>query len=335
MSSIAGHDRLGRSTVLWLVGAIALALAATACSSSSSAGIIPLASSTSPSVTASPSVSASPSAPASLPASVSSTAAAPKSTAKAAAVPDAAQVGAAAQAAVQTLIAQQPAGAVSVAVLNATSGASFSAGATSGMWTASAYKLFVLETLLLERQSSGGLTSGEQALAVPMIEQSDNAAGYSLFEAAGGRSALTAAAKTFGMPDTVAGATDPTFTTTSGADYLALLRNLVVVNGPLDTASQAYILNLMRDVESDQRWGVGVVADAGTTFANKNGWLSIDDSNGTGEDDNGLWAVTSTGVVTVDGQQLLIAVFTEHQASMAAGVSLVESLTKAMTPAVV
>ena len=43
----------------------------------------------------------------------------------------------------------------------------------------------------------------------------------------------------------------------------------------------------MRNVEADQRWGVGVAADPGTDFANKNGWLNIDD-------DNGLWAVTAT-----------------------------------------
>ena len=44
----------------------------------------------------------------------------------------------------------------------------------------------------------------------------------------------------------------------------------------------------MRNVEADQRWGVGAAADKGSRFANKNGWLSIDDSNGPGETDDGL-----------------------------------------------
>ena len=237
-------------------------------------------------------------------------------------------------AAVAALIAGAPAGGVSVAALNLGTGATYSAGAASGMWTASAYKLFVLETLLLKRQASGGLTASQRQMATAMIEQSDNEDGYDLFEAAGGRAALVAAARAFGMTHTVPGDTDPTFTTTSGADYLILLRNLVQTGGPLTAASQAYVLSLMRNVESDQRWGVGIVADAGTTFANKNGWLSIDNDNGPGEDDGGLWAVTSVGVVSVAGQTLLLAVFTQHQKSMATGVNLVQSLTKAMAPIV-
>jgi beta-lactamase class A len=245
-----------------------------------------------------------------------------------------AQDAAAAAASATALVAGQAAGSVSVAAMNVATGATFSAGATSGMWTASAYKLLVLETLLLQRQASGGLSASQQRLAVPMIEQSDNADGYSLFEAAGGRSGLAAAVTSFGMTNTVIGRTDPTFTTTSGSDYLVLLRNLVAANSPLNAASRAYALSLMTNVEADQRWGVGAAADAGTTFANKNGWLSIDNSNGTGEDDNGLWAVTSVGVVTVLGQQLLLAVFTQHQSSMAAGVNLIQTLAKAAAPAV-
>ena len=68
----------------------------------------------------------------------------------------------------------------------------------------------------------------------------------------------------------------------------------------------------MRNVESDQRWGVGVTADAGTDFANKNGWLGVDD-------DNGLWLVNSTGVVTINGQQVLMVVLTQHDSDFQSG----------------
>ena len=84
----------------------------------------------------------------------------------------------------------------------------------------------------------------------------------------------------------------------------------------------------MRNVESDQRWGVGVVADAGTDFANKNGWLSVDD-------DNELWLVNSTGIVTIDGQQVLIVVLTQHDSDFDTGVDLVQSLATALAPLVV
>ncbi len=271
------------------------------------------------------------SSPAELPATSS---APPPAAASATPTPNPSQLTAQAIAQSQALVANQPAGSYSVAAVNTQTGASYSEGATSGMWTASAYKLLVLETLLLQRQGSGGLTSSQQRLAVPMIEQSNNEDGYDLFEAAGENSGLAAAVAKFGMTNTTIGRTDPTFTTTSASDYLALLRNLVAADSPLNAASRAYALGLMQHVEADQRWGVGVVADAGTTFANKNGWLSIDNSNGKGETDNGLWAVTSVGVVTVKGQQLLIAVFTQHQKSMAAGVSLVQALAQAVTPTV-
>jgi hypothetical protein len=234
----------------------------------------------------------------------------------------------------QAVVAQQPAGSVSVAALNTSTGAQTTGGATSGMWTASAYKLFVLETLLWRLQPSGkSLSSSQLALATRMIEASDNVAGYSLFQSAGGNAGLAAAAKAFGMTKTIPGRTDPTFTTTSASDYLQLLKNLVT-SGPLNAASQSLTLNLMRHVQAGQRWGVGVVADPGTVFANKNGWLAVDNSNGPGEVDNGRWIVSSVGVVTVGGQQLLLAVFSEHQPSMATGVTLVQTLARALTPAV-
>ena len=220
-------------------------------------------------------------------------------------------------------------GSYSVAALNMATGASYSAGATSGMWTASAYKLFVLEILL--QRAGGPLSGSEGDEAVPMIENSDNVAGYEEFENAGGRSGLQDGFGDLGLRSTVAGVADPAFTTTSAMDGITLLRDLVQ-GGPLTPASRAYALNLMENVEADQRWGVGVDADPGDDFANKNGWLSIDDDNGPGEDDNGLWAVTSLGVIRIHGQQVLMAVMTRHDPDVDSGVALVEALARAMKP---
>jgi beta-lactamase class A len=245
--------------------------------------------------------------------------------------PTAAQRRATATAQVTALDKGLASGSVSVAALNMATGASYSWGATSGMWTASVYKLFVLETLLVQ---NGGPLSGTTANeAIPMIENSDNTAGYELFLAAGGRPGLTAGAKSLGLKHTVPGHADPAFTITSAMDMITLLKNLVQP-GPLTKASRAYVLNLMEQVEADQRWGVGVVADKGDDFANKNGWLSIDNTNGPGEDDNGLWAVNSVGVVTVHKQQVLMAVMTRHRPDFASGVTLVQNLAKAIVPVV-
>jgi hypothetical protein len=198
------------------------------------------------------------------------------------------------------------------------------------MLTGSVVKVYILETLLLHEQASGGLTSGQQATATKMIENSDNAAAETLFYAAGGRSALVASAPLLGMKHTIPGPSDLWgLTQTCASDYIALLRNLVRPSGgPLTKASQAYVLGLMRNVESDQRWGVGVTADAGTDFANKNGWLSVDD-------DNGLWLVNSTGVLTIHGQQVLIVVLTQHNSGFQTGINFVQALAKATVPLVV
>jgi Beta-lactamase enzyme family len=246
----------------------------------------------------------------------------------------AAQVRTQAQAQIDSLSAGLPAGSVSIAALNTVTGAKYSGGSASDMWTASCYKLLVLETLLLQRQQSGGLGAAELAEATRMIENSDNVAGYALFEAVGGNVALNDALTEFGMTHTVPGASDPTFTRTSASDYLVLLENLVSGSSPLTPASRSLALGLMRSVEADQRWGVGVVSDPGSDFANKNGWLSVDNTNGPGEEDNDLWIVNSAGIITVAGQQVLMVVMTEHRPSYQDGINLVQSLATAVKPLV-
>jgi len=234
----------------------------------------------------------------------------------------------AATAQITALAAGQPAGAVSIAATNLSTGATFTWGTTSGMTTASVIKLDTLETLLLQHQQSAtALSSWEDSEAQLMIEQSDNDAEDDLWNDVGGDAAVTAANQVFGLTSTVAGTDDYWgLTTTSATDQVTLLRQLV---GPsaLNAASQAYALSLMRSVESDQAWGVSVVADAGTPVALKNGWLSID-----GDDD--LWAVNSVGIVSVHGQYVAIAIMTQHQPDESTGISLVEALAAATVTAV-
>lgn len=129
-----------------------------------------------------------------------------------------------------------------------------------------------------------------------MIKDSDNAAANSVFADLGGRSAVVPAEPEFGI----------SARTTS----------------PLDAKSRAYALGLMGNVEADQRWGVPAAADAGTTSAVKNGWLAVDD-------DDGLWAVNSDGVLTVDGDRVLISALTQPEDTERDGVDLVQSLAEA------
>jgi hypothetical protein len=196
---------------------------------------------------------------------------------------------------------------VSVAVLNVTTGATFTFGATGGMVLGSAAKLDTLETLLLQHEDAKTvLSNNEVSLATAMIEQSDNNAADALWASIGSDPAVRTANVRLGIPGLVVGLKGLWgLGTTTATDQVTLLRNLVRTDGPLDAASQAFALNLMTHVTAGQRWGVGSVADAGTTFANKNGWLANDG-------DNDRWLVNSDGIVTVRGQQLLMSVLTQH-----------------------
>ncbi len=139
--------------------------------------------------------------------------------------------------------------------------------------------------------------------------------------------AVTTANKTFGLTATVVGTDDYWgLTTTSAADQVTLLKQLVGTSA-LNAASQSYALGLMRAVESDQDWGVSAVADANTSTALKNGWLAV-------SDDDNLWTVNSVGLVTVHGQQLALAVMTQHQSDENTGINLVQKLAAATVTAV-
>jgi beta-lactamase class A len=232
-------------------------------------------------------------------------------------------------------IAQRlPAGAISVAVRNPVTGATFSYGEAGGMWTGSVYKLLVLEALLLRSQRTGSwLSDYEIADITAMIVKSKNTAGYQMYLDAGGSTALAATARRLGLQHTSIGRSDPALTTSDARDGLTLLQHLVT-DGPLDAHSRAFALGLMRGVQADQRWGVGVVADSGTTFANKNGWMRVGNTNGPGEQDNRRWLVNSLGVVRVDGQRLLISIFTKHNPDRDTGIDLVQRLVRVITPAV-
>jgi hypothetical protein len=224
--------------------------------------------------------------------------------------------------------AGESAGSISVSATNLATGASFSWGATSGMVTASVIKLDTLETMLLQHQQSGqDLSSEEASEATSMIENSDNDAADWLWNDVGSDPAVTAANKTFGLTATVVGTDDYWgLTTTSAADQVTLLKQLVGTSS-LVAGSQSYALSLMRSVESDQDWGVSAVADAGTSTALKNGWLAV-------SDDDNLWTVNSVGLVTVHGQQLALAVMTQHQSDESTGIDLVERLASATVTAV-
>lgn len=217
---------------------------------------------------------------------------------------------------------------MSIEAVNLHTGANYRYGATGGMRTGSIVKLYILETLLLHHQKAGtSLTGNERALATRMIENSDNDAASDLWNEIGGADGLRDAAGALGVKNTVP---DPNgmwgLTKTDAPDYIALLRNLTS-DRALTSSSRKYILALMSQVESDQRWGVSAAADDDTTVRLKNGWLAT-------AHDHGRWLVNSVGVITAHGDKVIVAVMTQHGSSFDGGIALVEKLAKLSVDAV-
>jgi beta-lactamase class A len=214
------------------------------------------------------------------------------------------------------------AGGVSVAAVRTDDGTLFRYGAHGGMATGSIAKLYILETLLLQHDDDDApLSDPERDAATRMIENSDNDAADQLYAEVGTVAGMNKVASRLGVKNTQPGENYLWgFTETCATDYLALLRNLIAPSA-LSRTSRLLALDLMANVESDQRWGVSAAADPGTTVRLKNGWLPSDP-------DDGRWLVNSVGVVTVHGHQVLLAVLTQHGDSFEDGIELVERIAK-------
>ena len=146
------------------------------------------------------------------------------------------------------------------------------------MLTGSVVKLDILETLLLQHQDRGTQLS-DRHRSHDDREQRQRCR-QDLYYAIGGRDGQVASGPRLGLTHTIPGP-KPDFkglTQTSATDCIVLLQNLLQP-APLHAYGRSLVLEFMRNVEDDQRWGVGVVADPGTTFANKNGWLSVEEDN--------------------------------------------------------
>jgi Beta-lactamase enzyme family len=184
--------------------------------------------------------------------------------------------------------------------------------------TASIMKVDILATLLAQGQSQNPpLTGAEQPLAVNMIEESDNTDAQALWDTEGGATAVGSFNTEAGLTQTAPDAAGYWgLSTTTAADQAQLLRAVAYPNAHLTPASQAYELNLMEHVDSDQTWGVSAGVGAGSTVALKNGWLPLD---------RGGWQVNSVGYVDGQGRDYVIAVLTDDDTE-ANGISFIEGL---------
>jgi hypothetical protein len=194
---------------------------------------------------------------------------------------------------------------------------------------ASVVKLDILETLLDRyRGIDPAVPAADRPVARQMIEDSDNDAATALWYAAGGPARIAAFNADAGLRGTTmsqcvtcSGFPWPGWglSTTTPADEIILLRQLISPKSLLTSAERRYALRLMEHVTPDQRWGVSAGVPAGVTVALKNGWLPLTNA------DND-WQVNSVGWVHGDGRDYLLAVLTTKSPNEAAGISVIGDL---------
>ncbi|MEV6347428.1 serine hydrolase [Actinoplanes sp. NPDC051851] len=207
----------------------------------------------------------------------------------------------------------------SVAVLDKTTGEKYAYRGTEQYDTASIVKAQILACMLLKSQDADrDPTSGEMALAKPMIRLSDNNATTSLFQHLGGKTAVTKCNKRLGLTKTDVNSSWG-LTRTTANDQVKLLSEFVDKNGPLDTDSRKTAETLMSTVDSTQDWGVPSIAKTGEETTVKNGW-------DTRSADGGLWAINTIGRVTDDDTDVSVAVLSHDNQTMDAGVTLVQKV---------
>ncbi|MEU1933860.1 serine hydrolase [Streptomyces coeruleorubidus] len=186
--------------------------------------------------------------------------------------------------------------------------------------SASVVKVTVLATLLWDaKKTNRYLTDRENTLAKAMITKSDNAATSTLWKQLGMtkiKGFLTAA----GMTQTKPGANGYWgLTQITVTDEQKLLKLVTAKNAVLSDNSRAYILKLMSQVVSSQRWGTPYGVPSGVTVAVKNGWLQRA-TNG--------WRVHSVGAFKGGGHDYMITVLTHGNSTMNYGIATIQAVAK-------
>ncbi|MFG2553011.1 serine hydrolase [Streptomyces sp. NPDC048581] len=186
--------------------------------------------------------------------------------------------------------------------------------------SASVVKVTVLAALLWDaKKTNRYLTDREVSLAKAMITKSDNAATSTLWKQLGLtkiKGFLTAA----GMTQTKPGANGYWgLTQITVTDEQKLLKLITAKNAVLSDNSRAYILKLMGQVVSSQRWGTPYGVPSGVSVAVKNGWLQRA-TNG--------WRVHSVGAFKGGGHDYMITVLSHGNSTMNYGITTIQGVAK-------
>ncbi|MEU0333208.1 serine hydrolase [Streptomyces sp. NPDC006193] len=194
--------------------------------------------------------------------------------------------------------------------------------ATTAYDSASTVKVTVLAALLWDaKKHDRYLTSTEQSLAKAMITQSDNTATSKLWKQLG-MTKIKGFLSAAGMTRTVPGANGYWGLTQENVeDEQKLLKLITAKNSVLSDNSRAYILKLMGQVVSSQRWGTPAGAPSSVAVHVKNGWLQRSTHG---------WRVHSLGTFNGAGRDYTVTVLTQDNSTMDYGVATIQSVARAI-----
>lgn len=192
----------------------------------------------------------------------------------------------------------------SAVVYDLTRGQYFGYNTNEQFIMASSAKVPIMLTFLTMTESQGREPDdNEMYLLTTMIENSNNDSAQALFDEMGGAPAMANFLNSVGVSGI---APDPDgwgYSTTTPLAMVQLL-TLLQTGKVLSAQDRGLAFNLMENIESDQQTGVGDTAPSGATVAMKDGWVPGPDN---------LWAMNSSGIVTLGSETYIIAVYTQHQ----------------------
>ncbi|MFE9765543.1 serine hydrolase [Streptomyces sp. NPDC005808] len=186
--------------------------------------------------------------------------------------------------------------------------------------SASVVKVTVLATLLWDaKKHNRYLTQREADLAKAMITKSDNTATSTLWRQLG-LTKIKGFLAAAGMTQTKPGADGYWgLTQITVRDEQKLLALTTAKNSVLSDNARAYILKLMGQVISSQRWGTPAGAPSGVAVHVKNGWLSRATHG---------WRVHSVGTFKGGGHDYTITVLTHGNSTMQYGINTIQAVAK-------
>ncbi|WP_181138931.1 serine hydrolase [Streptomyces sp. Ru72] len=211
-------------------------------------------------------------------------------------------------------------GTVAVGLYDRSTNTTCSLRSTSAYDSASVVKVTVLATLLWDaKKHNRYLTSRENSLATAMITKSDNNATSTLWKQLG-LTKIKGFLAAAGMSQTKPGANGYWgLTQITVQDEQKLLKLITAKNSVLSDNSRAYILKLMANVISSQRWGTPAGAPSGVAVHVKNGWLQRSTHG---------WRVHSVGTFNGRGHDYMITVLTWDNSTMNYGVTTIQNVAR-------